>query len=474
MAGQVAVERLGRTGVGGAPVAEHAGEAAPLVAVGGHGVDLLVVLDLQGVLDPAQEPVGRRQPVGVVLGDVPAAGHLGQGGERCGRAELGVGTAVHELEGLHRELDVPDPAGPALDLALGCALAPQLGSRPVAQGPQRAKVVGRPPPSPQRGRGGLGPGSPHRRIAGHGHGLQQRLELPGLRPPLPVRPVALDRAGEGPVTALGPQVGIHPVAAAGEVHHRAGLAGVALDEHDVDVARVVELAAAELAHADDGQPLGAREADRAGQHGGRHVGEVARRPLEVGVPEEVAGGDPQVGEPLGPDELVAVAGGSHPRAGRDRRGVEVGQDVERGGIGLEQARAAAAGGHHGDHRGGEGRVCGDALAGLAPQPVERVADRTGIGAVLDQLVERGGGHHSVHEVSLPRVLRRRGPACVPGTLTTWPACVSPSARSTPRSATSTATSTGCWPRSRRPRTRAATSRCSPSWPSPATRPRTCC
>ncbi len=278
VAGEIAVERLGGTGVGATPIAEHPGHAASLVAVRRHGVGLLLVLDLHGVLDPAQEPVGRRQAVGVVGGDVPAAGHLGQGGQGGGRAQLGVGAAVHELEGLHRELDVADAARAALDVALGSTLPAQLRRRPVAQRSQRPQVVRRPPPTPQRGGGSLGPGPADLGVAGHRNRLQQRLELPRLGPPLPVRPVALDRAGEGPVASLGPQVGVDPIAAAGEVHHRPGVAGVAVDEHHVDVAGVVELAAAELAHADHGQPLGPGQAHRRGHDGRRHIGEVGRGP----------------------------------------------------------------------------------------------------------------------------------------------------------------------------------------------------
>ena len=70
LAGEVAVERLGGPGLGRAPVAEHPGDAAAAVAVGGQGVHLLLVLELEAVLDPAQEAVGVGQAVGVVRVDV--------------------------------------------------------------------------------------------------------------------------------------------------------------------------------------------------------------------------------------------------------------------------------------------------------------------------------------------------------------------------------------------------------------------
>src|SRR5690606_23273482 len=145
-----------------------------------------------------------------------------------------------------------------------------------------------------------------------------------------------DRAGEGAVATLGPQVGVDPVAATREVHHRPGRPGVAPDEHQVDVAGVVELAAAELPHADDGQPGGADQPHRPVEHGGGDVGQRRGRLLEAAPAQQVDGHDPQVGEALGPNEAGGVGGRGDERqaapAGPALRVVEVGQHVEGGGV----------------------------------------------------------------------------------------------------------------------------------------------
>ncbi len=103
-------------------------------------------------------------------------------------------------------------------------------------------------------------------VAGHRTRLEQRLELPGLGPALPVGPVGARRADEGPVTALGAQVDVDPKAPPRHVHHlprraRAGVA-VAVDEQHVDVAGVVELLAPELPHGDHGEALARRHPAR--------------------------------------------------------------------------------------------------------------------------------------------------------------------------------------------------------------------
>ena len=51
---------------------------------------------------------------------------------------------------------------------------------------------------------------PSTTVAGDRPGLEQGLELPRLGPPVPVGLVALDRADEPAVAALGPQVEVDP------------------------------------------------------------------------------------------------------------------------------------------------------------------------------------------------------------------------------------------------------------------------
>src|SRR5439155_13486097 len=101
-------------------------------------------------------------------------------------------------------------------------------------------------------------------VAGDRSSLEEGLELPRVRPALPVSHVRLERPGEGSVPAFGPQVGVHTEAGASDVHDaaRLALAGLGVDRHEqhVDVARVVEFVAAQLAHADDGEARRIREA----------------------------------------------------------------------------------------------------------------------------------------------------------------------------------------------------------------------
>ena len=59
-----------------------------------------------------------------------------------GTAELGVDAAVHELEELHRELDVADAAAAPLHLAVLEALADDLLLDARLHGAHRAEVVG--------------------------------------------------------------------------------------------------------------------------------------------------------------------------------------------------------------------------------------------------------------------------------------------------------------------------------------------
>ena len=97
-------------------------------------------------------------------------------------------------------------------------------------------------------------------VAGDRACPQQRLELPRLGVSLPVLEVAGDRARERTVAALGTQIGVGlPARIADAAQHLLGeLAGPLLGvgalalvhEHQVEIARDVELTGAELAHAD--------------------------------------------------------------------------------------------------------------------------------------------------------------------------------------------------------------------------------
>ena len=100
------------------------------VLVGRDGVGLLLVVQLQTVLDRAEEPVRVVEPNRVFARDVVGVGERGERFERVRRAHRLVVAAVHELEELHGELDVADAAAPALELAVGEPLAARDLFRP--------------------------------------------------------------------------------------------------------------------------------------------------------------------------------------------------------------------------------------------------------------------------------------------------------------------------------------------------------
>ena len=79
------------------------------------------VLELDAVLERAQEGVRRGQGLAVLAADVAAPGQRGERAQRRRVAELPVGAPVHELEELDGELHVAQPAGAELELAVGLA-----------------------------------------------------------------------------------------------------------------------------------------------------------------------------------------------------------------------------------------------------------------------------------------------------------------------------------------------------------------
>ncbi len=286
-------------------------------------------LQLQPVLEQAQEAVGRREVRAVVAADVAAVGQRPQRVERRPRTQRLVGAPVHELEQLHRELDVAQPTRAELDLP-----GPVVGAHVLLHAPPHGlhvdDEVRASRRAPHHRRHGLGVGLAELGVARDGSGLEERLELPGLRPPLVVGDVALERAHERALTTFGAQVGVHLEAGlAQDAHHPArepggGGVGGLRDEHDVDVADVVQLASAALAHRDDREPAGVTAVvvdglgDRDGQRGPQRRARDVRQPRgdllhaqhrQVGLGDgaEVGGGEHQ--------QLVAVRGAQ----GRDGR-----------------------------------------------------------------------------------------------------------------------------------------------------------
>ena len=309
-------------------VAEGVGEPPQSGRVVGDGVGAAEALQLQAVLDDAQEAVGAQQGIAVGQADVAALDQGAQGLQGGRRAQGVVGAAVHELEQLHGELDVAQAAGTALDLAV------DLGAR---DGVDDAAAHG---PDLVDGLGALGGGPDQRlqldhprraelEVAGGRAGLQQRLELPGLGPLAVVGQVRGDGPHQRAAATLRAQRGVdRPGHEAADLHQAGGqgaagphggldvdaLGGLG-DEDHVDVADIVELAAAALAHRDDGQAAGRAallrlgDGERGPQGGVGELRQAAHGDLDVGGRGQVGGHDP--------DELPAVAAAQQ----RDRRDV---------------------------------------------------------------------------------------------------------------------------------------------------------
>ena len=102
---------------------------------------LALVLELQHVLDAAEEPVGVGQHVGVVGVDVAALAELRERGQRAAHAQLRVHAAVDELQELGGELDVADPARPSLDVAVRAAAPARLRLGPHLEGAHVTELV---------------------------------------------------------------------------------------------------------------------------------------------------------------------------------------------------------------------------------------------------------------------------------------------------------------------------------------------
>jgi hypothetical protein len=184
----------------------------------------------------------------------------------------------------------------------------------------------------------------HAAVARRDAGLQQGLPLPQLGPLAVIGTVALQRQRDGAHAALGAQAQIHAEDVALVGHRLDDRHQVATDarevlavgeppleaagrvalgpvhEHQIDVRGVVQLLAAELAHADDGQAgrlalvvegravagprLGLRHAPGLGQAGVGQPGQLLGGHAEVGVTEEIAGADAEQVAILEPPQRV--------------------------------------------------------------------------------------------------------------------------------------------------------------------------
>ncbi len=291
-------------------------------------VRLLVVALLETILDAAQEPVGIAQLRHGLGRQQLLAREQRQRLEQAARLQPRVATATDQLVGLDDELDLADPARPELDVPLQLApldlardqrlhLAqrlehPEVEIAPVDERPQHVAMQ-------------------FVESSGAEHGPRLHVGVA-----LPVAPVLLQVVLEGveahdlrPGVPEGPQPQVHAVHeslgrdraeelrnAPAEpreillVLERSAAVGLAVlreQEHEVDVRGEVELAAAELAHAQHHQlefaaVLGAGDTEARTQAALRVIAgcadadlgeqrQFAQHGLDVRVAREVAPGD---------------------------------------------------------------------------------------------------------------------------------------------------------------------------------------
>ena len=360
--GQVAPQPLRR--IAGRAVLQTRGEPSELSVSGGQQMRLPVGEQLQPVLDGAKECVGPLENLALLVGEAARGGEPTDRIDRAAGPHLRRVTAIQELQELDRELNVADAptavldvAGidpfthrPLLDPSLERLDARDVGPRQPAAVDPRGKL--REQPLPQR------------LVAGHAAGLHPGLTLPRAAALIVILQHGIEAERRRSRRAVRPQPQVDAVGGTevrgvadqphGLLHDtieellvRAGLRPLhtavgRMDEHEVDVAGIVELAPAELAECDrrDRRPLAAgptryaplpfHARNRRG-HGGLHdavghVGDLTDDSLQPLPAYEVAVGDAQRFPPLEPPQCphhpVRVRRGARrrrPDLGRQRR-----------------------------------------------------------------------------------------------------------------------------------------------------------
>lgn len=394
--GGVPAPGLVELGDGFGAQAHGAAEAPQVVLVLGDEVGAAQPVELDAVLHGPQEAVRVVQLGGVGAADVAAGGEGVQGVEGGAGVQGGVAAAVHELEQLDGELDVAQAAGAEFELAVdlgGGDVVDDAAAHLLDVGDEVLAFGGLPD---QRAYGGDVLGA-QGLVAGHGAGLEEGLELPGLGPALVVGQVGGEGADEGAVAAFGAEVGVDGPDGALDGGLRAdphevggeaggGLEGLGLvgaggrvaDEDDVDVGHVVQLVAAALAHRDDGEAAqggvlgggGGGDPQGRAEGGGGQVGELGGGLGDVDGAADVAGGDGEQAAAVGDAQADGVV-----RVGEAE--LELGESgVQVGGLVGDEAEPVA---------GVAGEVVAEGLGGAehAEQPV---AQRLG----ADEGVEEPG------------------------------------------------------------------------------------
>ena len=195
-----------------------------------------------------------------------------RGGERLERpqrrrlSERSIARAVGELQHLREHLDLADAAAADLDVAIEIGLL-ALGALLEAEDLLERRMIEVAPVDERLDQ--LEEALAQLEVAGERPRLEQREALEGLAPGVVVLGVLPQRVGDvaAPAHRPQPQVDAVEIALVGELgqylHQRAGelveeaMVGVVVfvvglvDEDEVDVRAVVELAPAQLAHAED-------------------------------------------------------------------------------------------------------------------------------------------------------------------------------------------------------------------------------
>ena len=276
--------------------------------------------------------------------------------------------------------------------------------RPGLHRPQLGEVVGAEATGPEVFRGRRFEQSSGGHVARGVARLQQRLELPGAGPPVPVGDVGVDRPHEHAGATLRAEVGVDAKRSRTDRDHRAcerriDVGSVRGDQEDVDVARVVELLRPVLAHGDDRQAVfGPGKADGAGEHSIGDQRECTGHLLEVGQAVEIMCGDLEEGKMLPAYQVLDIVrlsgvpahlAGVGDRAGRFH--AQSRQHVQRRRIGDDHARQRVAGSCDRCEPGGKDRLGLQPFAGLWEHGEELVGyqpHRVGSRGRADELVEQ--------------------------------------------------------------------------------------
>ncbi len=261
--------QIGKTG--------EVGQAQQILLVCGQCLGLFVIDHLQAVFQHAQKAVGADHPFrGFRIG--PAAGGKGaDGGAGGALAQAGIASPGYQLLGLGEEFDFADAAAPDLQIVPGNGdfFMPVMGidlafdRMDVLDG---GKVEIFPP---DEGSEIIEKSLARPDVAGDGPGLDHGRAFPVLAQGLVIILCRLEGDGQRRYAGIGTQAQIgaediavcRPVLQHGdEFAHQAGkkvgrMASPAIDmllliveDDQVDIAGIVQLARAQLAHADDRQP----------------------------------------------------------------------------------------------------------------------------------------------------------------------------------------------------------------------------